>query len=94
MATGRESFPDLFRAIDRIEWRVDELDKWREKIVDGKLHDLSNRVQAMSRADDIANAVTERMHKDAKFGFSTAQKVGALVVGLVLLADGIKGLIT
>ena len=81
------------RALDRIRWRLDALDKWRQDTED-HLVALTARFEAMARADEIAKAVTDRMHKDTSIGFTGLQKLGALAVGLLVAADAIKGLVS
>lgn len=91
----------LERIIDRIGWRLDALDEWRKE-VDKRVSVLESNVETERqtrllndalRSRDIADAVSQKLRNDASFGITTVQKIGALLLGLLVAAGTIKGLL-
>lgn len=80
------------RNIDHILWRLAALDEWR-KDMDGRMSVLESNVETEKQVRMLAEAVNLRKEKDVRIGFTGLQKIGALLVALIVTADSIKGLI-
>lgn len=83
---------DVSLSILRLAWRLDSLDKWRDR-VDKRLDDLDAKVDGVVNAQTIAEAVTDELEKRKTFEWSTLSKLGATVAGLVVVAESVKGLL-
>lgn len=79
-------------AILRLAWRVDALDKWRERI-DTFCTETTATLDSLTRADEIADAVASRMEKTHTLHLTLVQRVAALVVGVSTFAAALKVLI-
>jgi hypothetical protein len=84
---------DVELAILRLAWRVDALDDWRSD-VDRRVAGNERELARLVKADEIAEAVAEKMKHERVLGLTFVQKAAASLVGLVVLADGIKGLVS
>ena len=73
-------------------WRLDALDLWR-KDVDHSLGSIDERLKGLLKADEIAEAVAQKMRSERTLGLTFVQKLGVFVVGAVAVAGGLKGLI-
>lgn len=69
-----------------LEWLVDDLREWRAQ--------ARTQLEDLVKADDVAEAVAERMKRDRALGLTFVQKAAAFVVGAVLLADSVRGLLS
>lgn len=87
------SSDDIGLALMRCVWRLDALDEWRKKVEKAR-RDMTTQIENLARADQIAKAVSAQMKRDSVIGLTSLQKIGAFIVGVVLLADSIKGLIS
>lgn len=56
-------------------WRIDALDRVR-KDVERRLVLCENELQTMTKADEIARAVSDQVRKDRQLGLTLLQKVG------------------
>lgn len=72
-------------------WRLEALDEWRT-VVERRLQRLEELTEQMSRSDEIARAVAERLNDNRKVTFSLWQKLGGLIVGGLLTYGSLKGL--
>jgi hypothetical protein len=86
------------RRLDRIEWRLDALDKWREAHVDPVLAQHERELDDVTRAQEIARAVADELAKERDGGKLATelplwQKIGAAIAGAVVLADSLRGLV-
>jgi hypothetical protein len=84
------------RRLDRIEWRLDALDKWREAHVDPVLAQHERELDDVTRAQEIARAVADELAKTKREDDGALplwQKVGAAIAGAVVLADSLRGLV-
>lgn len=89
-------------AILRLAWRVDSLDKWRDK-VDKRLDAVEEAVDSLKKADEIAQAVADKLadpdpgrpRPTVNVGGSLnwPQKIGGLVVGGLIVVDALRGLL-
>lgn len=77
----------------RLAWRLDALDKWRGDVDTWRVH-TDERLSAIIRTDEIADAIAARVHAGRTLGLSTLQKAVLMVAALIAAADGLKGLIT
>lgn len=68
----------------RNSWRLDALDKWRTEI-DGRLSRLEQRVGDLTKADEIAEAVAQKMRSERTLGLTFVQKVGGGLFALALV---------
>jgi hypothetical protein len=66
-----------------IRWR-DEADRWRKEI--------NQLIGELMKADEIADAVAERLNKRRGLELTMLQKLAAAIVGLSALAASIKSL--
>lgn len=83
---------DLELAVLRLAWRLDALDEWRREVseqVAGNRRELERLV----KADEIADAVADKVNETRTLHLTFVQKAAAFIVGLVAVADGIRGLI-
>lgn len=69
-------------------WRLDSLERWRRDTVEPAL----GKVARMERADEIAEAVSNKLHRENVLRLTFLQKAGAFLLGVVTLADLIRGL--
>lgn len=69
---------DTELAVLRLAWRLDSLDRWRER-VDADLSEIGRKVDTVTRADEIAHAVAVALG-DQRRRFWTWPK--ALLAGL------------
>lgn len=83
---------DVEMAVLRLAWRLDALDKWREK-VDDNLSELERGLRAIVDEDKIEKAVRTAVRNERTLGLTFVQKVAVGLVGAVSLADAIKGLV-
>lgn len=74
-------------------WRLDALDRWRNQQVEKRLEDLEQRVAAMTTADEIARAVADQLQIRRATRFTLAQKLGGGLVGVIALADFVRGVL-
>lgn len=75
---------ELFLA-DFREWRAE---------VRLQVQQNTKRLDSLVKADEVAEAVAQRMQKDTRFGLTLVQKAAAFVVAALVLADSIKGLVS
>lgn len=81
----------LERSVDKLGWRVSALDEWRRE-TDMRISRCVERIDGLSKADEIAAAVSEQVRRDGGLVLTGLQKTCAAVLGAVVLADSIKGL--
>lgn len=99
---GSEEGLSVDRRLDRHEWRLDSLDRWRRD-VSRTINVLQDGIDDLNEANRIAKAVAEELGKKEQHGepvsishglaFTWYQKLGAFVGGALLLADALRGLI-
>lgn len=96
---GRVPDSDLELALMRLAWRIDSLDRWR-KGVEQQLGGLSQKVDSVTRAQEIAEGVAEKLRETGVtvqpggFGLTWWQKLGASIGGALVVADALRGLIS
>lgn len=71
---------DLELALLRLAWRVDALDKWRERI-DAFCADTTMALDGLTKADEIAEAVANKMSEAGRIKFTKVQ-LGVAILGL------------
>lgn len=81
----RDRIHDIDASIVAFRLLIDDLREWRAQ--------ARVQLEDLVKADDVAEAVTERMRKDRTLGLTFVQKACAFVVGGVVLADAVKGLL-
>ena len=97
---GREDDDRL--AIVRLAWRVDSLDKWRDR-VEKRLDGVEEAVDGLKKADEIAQAVADKLANptpdqprptvNVGGSLNWPQKIGGLVVGGLIVVDALRGLL-
>lgn len=81
---------DLDLAVLRLAWRLDAIDEWRDKI-DRRLGEHEAQLDHLMRADEIADAISERLKSERTMRLSWAQRVGAFLIGTAAVAANIRG---
>lgn len=96
-------------AIVRLAWRIDALDKWRSELehdrerfraeIEGKLVELRTELDGLTKAQEIAKAVSAELRKERGGGEVATKlpfpaKLGAFAAGALVVADAIRGLIS
>ena len=76
--------PEL--AFNRLVWRVDALDQWREKVVDPKLVLLSKELDGLVKADEVAEAVTRMIQEKQTVRLTRVQTAIATIVSASAVA--------
>lgn len=74
------------------KWRLRALDEWR-KDVEKRLSGCVERLDGLTKSDEIAEAVAAKMRSERVLQLTWAQKAVAGVVGAVAFADAIRGLV-
>lgn len=59
-------------------YRIRELERWRDEEARPALRTLRREVDAMTKADEIADAVAVRVRKDRAVALTLVQKVGLI----------------
>lgn len=77
-------------SLARLGWRLDALDEWRKDVVDPAVAALGE----LTKADEIAEAVANKVNATNTLRLTLVQKSVALLVALTALAGGIKGLVS
>lgn len=79
----------------RLAWRADSIDTWRKE-VDGRLDTLESRVGSLTRTDEIAEAVAQKLNESQTVKLTEGEirlnrwQVRSIVVGIPLaIATGI-----
>lgn len=84
-------------AILRLAWRVDALDKWRER-VDTRLDSCEEAQDKMIETQKIAAGVAKELERrgvgSSTLQLSLWQKLGGAVAGALVVADALRGLIS
>lgn len=80
---------DLERTLLRLGWRLDALDEWRTN-TDRRLALLTENVEKLSRADEIAAEVARRVRADRLLVFSVGQKVVAGLIAAAAIATAVQ----
>lgn len=86
-------------AILRLAWRVDSLDRWRDKI-DKRVDDCERGIEGLTKAQEIAEGVAEKLRETGVtvqaggLGLTWWQKLGGALMGAVVVIDAIRGLIS
>ena len=65
----------------RLQWRVDALDKWRER-VDAWRGATDDVLGELTRTEEIAEAVAEKMSEAGRIRFTKAQ-LAVAILGLI-----------
>jgi hypothetical protein len=89
----RQRVHDLRTVSGAHGWRLDAFDEWRA-LVERRVGTLEDGLGELVTAEMIADALTEKLQAASRLKLTFAQKGAASVVGLVALADGLKGLIS
>lgn len=84
----RDAFPDLYRTVDRLEWRADAIDKWRAD-VDARIAVLESEIITEREARRLREALARQGH----IRLTTFQKWAGILVGCVALADLVRGFV-
>ena len=74
-----------------LRYEIDALREWRVE-VRLQLEQVEYELEGMLKADEVAEAVAEKMSEQHTFHLTLVQKTAAIAVGVVAVADGIKGL--
>lgn len=78
--------------VARIEWRIDALDKHRDR-VDKRIGICEETIGSMAKAEEIAREVAKRVDGSRALQLTFWQKVGAVAAGVLLVADSLQGLV-
>lgn len=82
----RERLHTLETHVLALELHQQSLREWRAE--------ARRQLEGLVNANDVAEAVAQRMKQDRTIGLTLVQKLAAFVVGAVLLADSVKGLLS
>lgn len=88
---GRDPLETVLR-VAKLEWRADAIDRWRDRL-DHELSEVNARVERLAKADEIADAVAEKVDGNRKLQLSWWQKAGAGLAAMLFAAAQIKGLV-
>lgn len=80
------------RDLLRIVWRIDALDDWR-KDVDGRLGAAERQLSELVKADQIAEAVADKMSAANTLHLSQRQRAWAFAFGLFASLGSIAGVV-
>jgi hypothetical protein len=83
---------DLERAIDRNAWRLDALDDWRRR-VDDRLFAVERQMAELVKADEIAEAVAEKMSDQQTIHLSRDQRRFAFFAGGATALGTVSGIV-
>jgi hypothetical protein len=87
---------DLELAALRLAWRVDALDKWRER-VEHRLDSIEAATDAVIESQKIAAGVAAELARrgvgPSTLSLTWWQKLGGAVAGALLVADALRGLV-
>lgn len=83
---------ELRRTVDRHGWRLDALDRWRDRS-DARMTTVENRLNELDRAAAIARAVAREETRKANRARSSRYSRGELVVGGVVAFCAVGGLV-
>lgn len=75
----------------RLTWRLDSLDRWRQNI-EGRVAVLESQVGNIVFDDKLAKELAEKLHQRTTYSFSLWQKALAGLVSLVIVAGEVKSL--
>jgi len=94
---GSEEGLPTDRRLDRHEWRLDSLDRWRRD-VDHRLSAAEDGIDAVTNEKKIAEAVAAKLRNERGGGEVATKlpwpaKVGAFVGAALVVADSIRGLL-
>lgn len=99
---GRDPREDVELALVRNSWRIDSLDRWRDK-VEKRLDTIEEAVDGLKKADEIAQAVADKLADpspgqpkptvNVSGSLNWPQKIGGLVVGGLIVVDALRGLL-
>lgn len=68
--------------------------KWRLESIEGRLVKIEPQVERMARADDIAEAVKQRIGTDRRVRFTQRQQILAAMVAAGAFADPVFRIVT
>ncbi len=74
----------------RLVWRIDALDQWRKEI-EQRLGLLNSKVDGLTRADEIAEAVAQKMRQEHSLNLTIVQKGAATLFALATLTLAAHG---
>lgn len=87
---------DLELAVLRLAWRVDALDKWRER-VESRLDACETAQEGLVESQKIAQGVAAELERrgvgPSTLSLTWWQKLGGAVAGALLVADALRGLV-
>lgn len=75
----------------RHQFKLEALDEWRRETVDPELALLRRDLEELLKADEIADAVAEKMRHTRTVHLTLVQKTAAFVVGAAAVASAIHG---
>lgn len=81
------------------DWRHDKVEpfmvstEWRLKEMERLLREMGPKLDRVARADEIAEAVSQRMGEDRTVRFTHWQRLGGFLLGMIALGDLIANLI-
>ncbi len=101
MPTNEEIWEEILRLRSRVHemagklagfrLEIDEARRWRDDA--GRWRILINeRIDDLMKADEIADAVAEKLNKRRGLELTVVQKFGAVIVGITALAASVKSL--
>ncbi len=80
---------DLDLAVLRLAWRLDALDQWRAETVDPSLVRLDVKLRDIVKADEIADAVAEKMKAQGRIQLTRVQTVIAACAAVAAILSPI-----
>lgn len=88
---------DVELALLRLAWRVDSLDKWRERVesrLDACEMQQEQLVESQRIAEGVAAELERRGATSRELRLTWWQKVGGFAAGALLVADAVRGLVS
>lgn len=82
----------LFQHVLELRWRIQALDEWREAS-DRRLAVLESDVVTEKEARTLREALAQHATAEKTLRLTNAQRLGGAVVGLIALADFIRGVV-
>jgi hypothetical protein len=96
----RDRNHDVLSAITGLRFQVEDLREWRAEtrtqlgVLSRRCDELAEQIDRVLKADEIADAVANRMAQQNTLRLTVVQKAAAFMLAAVALAGGIKGLVS
>lgn len=88
----RDRAHDLANSLVAAQYQIATLNEWRRDI-DAWKRDVEEQIDKIVKAEEIAEAVADRIRSDRSFQFTIVQKLAASLVGAVMVAGAVKALV-